>query len=271
MRSIIVLFLSTLLFGCATGVPGLIGANDLKLGDELRAQVAAIARKAGPNQPIDANAVLYLRARGNFGGVNTYDQRSQWVGTGDGLTEEVRSIVPRDKRAAPEFERSLSLCGLVELLSESSATPPRSEITFVPTASTAIPIVTGGGLPSGGRYLASAFQVDHPSPCTPQLGDSISVTKQGQLLRRVIGPIGTIQRLQDVEEKMRCTVGPGVNKDVSPIREDDLFQVTCKHESSIGWPIASTFAYLRSSHQYIPLLTIRAEGTDIRFQYTSIR
>lgn len=271
MRYAAFLVLSTLLLGCATEVPGLIGATELKLSSELRTKLAAIANKAGPVQPTTTNAVLYSRARGNLGAVDTYDQRTQASRTLDGLKEEVRSIVPRSSRSAPEFERSLSLCGLVDLVSEASANPPRTEVTLLAAGNSVLPIATGGGLPSGGRILVLSLEIDHPSPCSSQVGDTIVMVKKGQLLRRVMGPIGTLQRLQDVEEKIRCTVGSGVNKDMPFMREDDLLEVACKHDSSIGWPIATTFAYVRSARQYLPLLAVRAEGTDVRFQYTSIR
>lgn len=271
MRNVFVLLISLLLFGCATEVPGLIGATDFKLSMELRAKAATIARKAGPVQPVTTEAVLHSRARGNFGSVILYDQQVQSASTADGLQEEVRSIAPRSARAASEYERSLSLCGLVDLLSESTATPPRSEIALIRTTSSVLPVVTSGGLPSGGRYLVLSLDIDHPSPCSPKAGDKIVILKTGQLLRRVAGPIGTLQRLQDVEEKMTCVVSPGVALGLPSHDENDLLQVSCRHESTIGWPIASTFAYLRSGRQYLPLLNVRAEGTDIRYEYKSIR
>lgn len=267
-----VLFLATLLLGCATGVPGEIGAPELKLAEDVLSKAAALARASGSTPSILTAATLHSRARGDLGVVREWDQRSQSATTAEGLKDEVTSAVPRDARLAPELSRTLSLCGLVQLLSESSTSPRGGEVILIPTAKFALPIVTAGGLPTAGRYRATYLDVDHPSPCNPQVGDSIAVTVRGQLLRQAIGPIGTLQRLQDVEEKIRCTIGPSMTtKDVPFTSQGDVLQVSCKHESTVGFPIESTHAFLRTARQYIPLSIVRAVGTDVRYQYTLIR
>lgn len=256
---------------CATEVPGEIGADELKLSDDLRAKVSALAKEIDRMPHLVSTSILHTRAVGDLGAVYDWDQRGQSTTTPDGLKDDVLSAVPRSSRLAPEISRTLSLCGLVPLMSESSSSPRGSEITFIPTARFSLPVVTGGALPTGGRYRASALEIDHRSPCNPRAGDSISITIKGQLLRRVIGPIGTLQRLQDVEEKIRCLIEPGDSKGLPPLTRGDVLHATCKHESTLGSPIESRHAYLPAFRQYVPLLIVRGKGTDTRYEYTVLR
>jgi hypothetical protein len=219
-----------------------------------------------------ADGSFYLRAVGNLGAVWPFSYTQQSSMTADGLTYDVTSLVGQNPRHGSGTTRSLTVCGLVTLLSESAAGGVSGDLMFLPTGKsvTALPVgASPGGMTE--RFRVHSLESDSDAVCNPVLGKPFVIKVSAQRERLIPAPLQPFRVVNTFDEITTCTP-EALHSELSFLAKlGATLLVKCTHQSISRRPIASHFVYIPRAGRYLPIYIQHASSTDDRIEYSNLR
>lgn len=256
-----------LISGCATPLP-----PNLPLSDAIREKAASlVANGQAESATGNAEAIIHLRAAGNLGMIWTYSLSQRFAKHADGLSEDLATSMRTSGANSPSTSiRTLSVCGLITLKSESATAGAAGALVFVPSAGSVTPIPIGNALPAGNREVATSLDIPVTGVCAPTVGSTFTYRIGGQWERSVYGPLGTIRLVNDFVETTSCTAQALTPEYQYLAALGATLTVRCNHKSIGGRPTDSVFAYLPGARRYILVYLGYGESTYNRIEYKSV-
>lgn len=246
------------LLGCST--PGKNIDYDLEL--TLPAALAAPLRGHTPPLPAAAELLSLERTtdvdhRGNFGKITTEIEQTtlRWNSNGQSSTASQSVYTAPDGSKTYSSRTSVSLCGLVQLLTEQSASGTSQRTTAVPAAGVSLPITFDIKNQSSARYRLRTFEASTPNVCTPTPGMAFSYKLTAELQRKHSNNTYSSNKLHELSEAVTCSVAaePKPSSALSPSLRGNYLEVTCLHTEPEKAVRSSNLAFLQQSGLYLPI------------------
>jgi hypothetical protein len=248
MRALLVLIGPALLAACATTAPGEnIVTTDLPLfvADSLVPVLQQHARAdAGPTTWTTVRDAERLTFAASPGG-----SIDEWRATGSAgglLSTEVlsRSLPNAVDRFAVQGRRT-SLCGLVDVLTESTATQSTDVTPAVGTLHSRYAT----------RTRLTALSSTAPVLCVPQPGTRFTVHVEFESWRHLVNRVHDLRRQSSVTVDMACEVGATGRRasELNAALTGDWLEVDCLHTVAGNAPRRIRWAYLVEARRYLPI------------------
>jgi hypothetical protein len=188
----------------------------------------------------------------------------------NGLTGAQTSAV-MDGGKAVGSGSSLSLCGLIGLLSESKSSTDTSTTTALPAGKVFLPFAIKSSVDFSRRGRLVGLETSASSLCEPASGVEFTLKTEEELIVKTSGLFGGTKEIKRVRES-RCRTSADV-KPASLIGEPlvgDYREVQCETVDGNGRTSKTRYAYLIASSFYLPIEEINdVQTTSIRYPIAS--
>lgn len=254
------------LAGCATAIPDFVLPKDVRDG-----AVALSDSSIRTESFMGAQAKYFVRATGNLGIVWKYNHAIQANVTPDGLTDDLTESIP-DGRPLPKITtRSLSVCGLIPLLTESVEGGLPGQLAFIPANRSVNVVSYGGAQPTIDRLRINYLKTDTKDICNPTADKTYSFHIRGHMESASIMPVGTIRRVDELDETTTCKT-ESVGADLKYLEQHGAtLLLKCAHKSNQFRPIESKYVFLKKAGRYLKVLSQYSTSADNKFEYLPLK
>ncbi len=257
--------LSALIFCGTTQAQGDEFTLTPELVEKLKAhapkQRAAVLARYASEQEIDH--------KGNFGKKVYADIRAEFVVLESGLIGARGTTALRSSQSAGGG-RSLNLCGLLIVASESSTTSDTSVTTVIPIGNLFVPLGIKSSVDFNNRQRLLSLDTVAASLCDPSPGAQFAYSIEGEFTIKTSGMFGRTNTGRRVG-KVSCQVGaePLAASAIHPALKGDYLPVSCETENPDGKKVRTAYAFLRDVRHYLSLEQVD-EWQTVRTRYLDI-
>lgn len=264
------------LAGCAS--PGTPIDHDIDLSVDASVELALAAHKSGFSTSAEllaVEAVIKIDHKGNFGRIDTSDQRQvfQWQPAGLLGSTTTGSYKVPDGSEVVWISTSTSVCGLLPAVSESVSMGKSRMTTSVPWGGGFVPFGFSGRLQGASRSRLSGFSTDAENICKPTPGTSFKYQFVREDQRKFEGAVLSSNKLFTQAVTASCSVGviEQAARDLDSSFLGNYLPVTCMYSDSAKSARQSKFAYLILSGLYLPLYIQVTENQTNSVRYTAAK
>ena len=246
------------LLGCSTTGKSIDYDLELTLPSEL------ISSLRGHTPPLPAGEDLLSFARttdvehlGNFGKITTETEQitSRWNSDGQSLIASLNVYTGPNGSKTYSSSTSVSICGLIPLLTEQSASGASQITTTVPAAGTPQPISFDVKNLTSAHYRIRTFEANTPNVCTPKPGMAFSYKLTAEVQRKYSSNSYNSNKLHELSEEVTCNVAPESKPSTSlhPSLRGSHLEVTCLHLEADKPARSVRLVFLQESGLYVPI------------------
>lgn len=254
------------LAGCATPIPDFVLPKDVR-----NVAISLVESSLKTESFMGAQAKYLVRATGNLGIVWKYDHAIQANVTADGLTDDLTESIPDGRPLTKITARSLSVCGLIPLLTESVEGGLPGQLVFIPANKSVNVGSYGGAQPTINRLRINYLKTDTKDICNPVADKTYSFQIRGHMESASIMPVGTIRRVDELDETTTCKT-ESVSADLKYLEQHGAtLLLKCTHKSNQFRPIESKYVYLTKAGRYLKVLSQYSASADNKFEYSPLK
>lgn len=251
-----------------TASPDLASGAPLRLDPAVQQAVVSQLKDYRPRSSIAALSITReIHNVGNFGKLVYYKSRVAYARQDNGLIATVGSGGAAEGGSSGSG-RSLTLCGLVTLLSTSASTNDSNATSAVPVPKLFVPFGLASQVDIGMRIRVTEFEADTDHICTPAPGSTFSYRAEREVSVKTTGLfVHTTIGAGSVE--IFCQVGdaPRAASDFGSGLRGDALTVSCDHVTTTGSKRTSEYIYLDEAGLYLQV----SEGEPGDAQTTKVR
>lgn len=279
----LLVFALLVLTGCASR-PGRDIQGDLALymPEPIRQRFASAPRA---ESLVAAPALNFFENRqeqelkGNLGLVSVVREQAHVTWQQGQLLLIAGSDVAREKtmdNSARARFRSMTLCGLVPVFSESAVGLRLNNTMVLPVGKSFIPIDTSMDASLSHRYRLSRFDGDVATVCAPSTGKIFSYRTETERQVKEVNSRGPdFNKQVTINDSVTCKAGSDVQplSQLSPGAKGSYLRVECEHKDNVENLQRRSLAWLVDAGVYLPLEEVGWRGTIkthyVRLGYTT--